>query len=185
MPIRTLISLACLFLLCAAAPAGAEDAEPTLIELPGLEVEEELAEAGLEEECEEVEEGFEECEEANEGEASGSRPQEECLLRSASARTVAYAEKNQLKLTIGYTTFESADATITFRKGSLRLGSVRRHLGKSGVVRLTKRVPDGQMAKLEAADRLSVQLSVAGVPASCNRVGNLSPRLVLFPAHRD
>jgi hypothetical protein len=177
-PIGVVISLACLGLICAASPAGAAVDEPPLAELPGVELEE-AGEDELEEECEEVEEGLEECEEVDEGEVSSSRPPQKCLLRSASARIVAYAEKNQLRLTIGYTTYEPADAAITLRKGSLRLGSVQRHLGRSGVVRLAKSLSPSQTAKLDAGDRISVQLRIVGAPKNCKRVGYLSPRLVL------
>ncbi|HWM64738.1 MAG TPA: hypothetical protein VNP96_12220 [Solirubrobacterales bacterium] len=180
MPLKIALPLACVALLCGTATAGAAVAEPPLDELPTIELEEIAEEELGEEECEEVEEGLEECEEeVDEGEAPGSQSSEECLLRSASARIVSYAEKNQLKLTIGYTAYESADATITFRKGSLNLGSTRRHLGKSGVIRLTKGLSMSQSEKLDPGDRISVQLQVVGAPKNCNRAGHLSPRLVL------
>jgi hypothetical protein len=178
-----LVSLVLTALLAASYPLSAGADDPPA-ELASLEFEE--IEAGAEEElgeeegCEEVEEGVEECEEEEaEGRAANARPSQECLLRSASARVVAHVEKNQLKLTIGYTAYESADATIAFGKGPLNLGSTRRHLGRSGVIRLTEGLSTSQTEKLNPGDRISVQLQVAGAPKNCKRVGHLSPRLVL------
>lgn len=180
-----LVSLFLTALLAASYPLTAGADEPTA-ELASLELEEIEASAeeelGEEEGCEEVEEGVEECEEEGaEGRAANAQSPEECLLRSASARVVADAEKNRLKLTIGYTAYESATATIALRNGAQQLGSVRRHLGKSGVVRLTESLSTAQAEKLDAGDRIAVELRLAGVPKSCQRVGELATRLVLPP----
>jgi hypothetical protein len=98
---------------------------------------------------------------------------EECLLRSSHARFVAYDSHNAVRLTVGYTTYEPASATVDYGtkggKGSVHLGTVKRHLGRSGVLRLTKELGDAEMAKVQAAGRLSVRLHVVGTPDSCRR----------------
>jgi hypothetical protein len=148
------------------------------------EVEVEVTEeecATAEEEVEEGElsksEGDEICQEAeDEGRktASGSNAApEECLLRSAHARLVADDSPGDVRLTVGYTTYEPTAATIGFSasggKGSLRLGTANRHLGKSGVIRLTEALAEPKMAKVDAAGRFTVQIHVPGSPGSCRR----------------
>ena len=56
------------------------------------------------------------------------------LARLRSARGHASAGRNKLKLTIGYTTNEPVTAKIQIHG----LGTFKRHLGKSGVLRLTR-----------------------------------------------
>ncbi len=45
-----------------------------------------------------------------------------------------------MKLTVGYTTTGSTAATVELRSGSKQIASVRRHLGRSGVLRITKKL---------------------------------------------
>jgi hypothetical protein len=126
----------------------------------------ELSEAEVEEICAE--------DEAGEGnDANASRAPEECRLRSARARVVAYEARNRVRLTVGYTTYVPTMATVDYRlaggRGSLHLGTARRRLGRSGVIRLTRRLSDGQMEKVQAAGRFTVRLRVSGAPRSCRR----------------
>jgi hypothetical protein len=181
-----LLALFVLLFAMGPAPAAAVELPPVDPDLLALEDGEPEAEAAADEveeegfeECEEVEEGFEECEEVEAEAARSGR--EECLLRSARAHASVDSRGEKLKLTIGYTAYEPAKAKIEIRKGTLKLASAQRHLGKSGVIRLTKRLGDARMAKLETARRLSVRVRIAGTPRDCRRVGYLSPRLVLFP----
>jgi hypothetical protein len=105
------------------------------------------------------------------GSASAAAP-EECLLRSAHARVVASPQHHSLKLTVGYTTHEPTTATIDYGvkggKGTMHLGTVKRHLGRSGVIRLTE-TGGSAMAKVEAAGRFTVRLHIARAPAKCRR----------------
>ena len=87
-----------------------------------LEVEGELSHEGAEEFCEEAED-------------AGLSRAEECPLRSTTAH--AAAKHDRLKVTVGYTTYEPAAATIRIS----RLGTFKRHLGRSGVLRFTEKVP--------------------------------------------
>ncbi len=101
-------------------------------------------------------------EEEDEAEAEEAEP---CPLRSASAR--ATTRHNRLKITIGYTTFEPTPAQIKLKSGSHRLGTFKRHLGRSGVLRFTR--PARKKLKLVVQIK---PLGESGCP---------SRRLVLFP----
>jgi hypothetical protein len=136
------------------------------------EFEEEACEAA-EEELEEGDLGEAEveaiCNEANDeggGRAAGtiSAAREECLLRSAHARAVALTKRKRLKLTVGYTTFEPTRATIEIGGGSTQIGSFHRHLGRSGVLRIVKRLGRGP-----APRRIVVRFRIAGAPGHCTR----------------
>ncbi len=128
----------------------------------------ELGEAAVEAACEE-----EEGEGKRKATGSGSVAPEECLLRSARARAVASLSSHSLKLTVGYTTYQPTAATVDYSarggKGSLHLGAAKRHLGKSGVIRLSRKLSDGDMTKVQTAGNFSVRLHVAGVPRNCRR----------------
>lgn len=155
-------------------------------ELEGEENETEFAEDECEIAREEVEEGElskaegdEVCREAaNEGgkTASGSNTApEECLLRSVNARLLADDSPGGVRLTVGYTTYEPTAATVGFSarggKGALDLGTAKRHLGRSGVVRLSKALTEPEMVKVDAAGRFTVQVHIPGAPGSCRRFG--------------
>lgn len=133
--------------------------------------------------CEEAEEEFDEgeltagevkeiCEEEaaerrKKATSPGAVAPEECILRSAHGQAVTPGNGDKLKLTIGYTTYEPAAASL--RIG--RLGTVHRHLGRSGVLRLVEDL-HGHDAK-----RLSVQIDIP----SAKSAGCPFRRLVLSP----
>jgi hypothetical protein len=131
-------------LLAAAALPMAAPAEP----LPAPGPSPALAEAAAEdeeeseEECVVVEEEFvdgelqEFCAEEDESEAASSI--DNCFLRSAHAHSAT--KHNKLKVTVGYTTNDPADAKIEIRQGGARIGTFSRHLGKSGVLRFTSKL---------------------------------------------
>ncbi|HXS48078.1 MAG TPA: hypothetical protein VN756_11530, partial [Solirubrobacterales bacterium] len=171
----------------------ASHAAPLAPDVVPLAFEEELEadeEGEFEEsECETAEEEFEEgelgeveveqlCEggadkRSEKAAANSSVAPEECLLRSARARVVASDSHRSARLTVGYTTYEPTGATIDYSlkggKGTLRLGTVKRHLGRSGVIRLTETLGDSEMAKVEAAGRFTVRLHIANAPGNCRR----------------
>ena len=76
---------------------------------------------------------------------------EECILRSAHGQAVASDKGDKLKLTIGYTTYEPAAASLTIG----HLGTVHRHLGRSGVLRLVEDLHGHDSPK-----HLSVQIDI-------------------------
>lgn len=178
--------------------AGATHAAPDPVAAPLAFEEEPEAEGEIasdaedeEEECEDAELEFEEetigeaefellCDkeiaEQDRKKAAAARAgiaPEECLLRSANARVVAHDSHNDVRLTVGYTTYEPTTATVEYGfgrgKGPLRLGTAKRHLGRSGVIRLTTALADPKMDKVEAAGRFVVRLHVTGSPSSCRR----------------
>jgi hypothetical protein len=135
-----------------------------------------------ESECEEAEEEFDEgeliraevreiCDEAKGRDATGSisAAPEECVLRSAHAHASLLAHDSKLKLTLGYTTYEPAGAKIEVGHGSNHLVSLQRHLGRSGVILLTRTLDDPEMAEVEAARHLTVRLQVTEAPTGCRR----------------
>lgn len=134
--------------------------------------------------CEEAEEEFDEgelsagevkeiCEEeATERRKKAANPgtvaPEECILRSAHGQAITPGKGDKLKLTIGYTAYEPAAA-------SLRIGhldTVRRHLGRSGVLRLVENLHGHDDLK-----HLSVQIDIP----SAKSAGCPFRRLVLSP----
>lgn len=168
--------LACLLLGVKAAPAAplppaaipfafeeeGEEEQLALDEDEELEDEAEFAEAECEIASEEADEGEITqseadalCREAKEfveaGRDAGAEP---CPLRSARAH--ASTRNGRLKLTIGYTTAASVPATIQVR----RVGTFRRRLGRSGVIRLTKKVGGKQVKRIKI--RIRVPSSAGG-----------------------
>src|ERR1041384_5167810 len=143
--LTTLIaSLAAAFAIAAQPAAAAYSPFPT----PGLTLlsaafEEEEAEAEAESEAEDW--GEEEWEEEEEGEPL---PGDVCPLRSAHAH--ASTKHGKLKLTIGYTTNEPFDARITIQRGPTQIGTLRRHLGPSGVLRFAEKLDEDSRKRVVA-----------------------------------
>lgn len=119
------------------------------------------------EEVDGSEEGEEECE----AEDAGFSPADDCYLRTAKARVVAYPDRETMRLTLGYTTYASAAATIEYgAKKDPHLGAVHRRLGRSGVLRLSKHLTSGQMTKVETSGRFTVTVHVPEAPGACERL---------------
>jgi hypothetical protein len=142
-----------------------EEASEGEFEAGGCEIAEEefeegeLGETAVEVACDEVE---------NEGGKKAAAPSavapEECLLRSAHAQAVAFPKQDSLKLTVGYTTYEPVAATVEIGKGSARIGSVHRHLGRIGVLRIVK-----SLARDRAPSQLVVRILISGSPRYCGK----------------
>lgn len=157
--------------------ASSASREPTIVLSEEGEWEEECVEAEEEgedgeEEAGEVEEGEEECE--VEAEKSGRFGPDECVLRTAHARVVAFPARDEMRLTLGYTTFAPSQATVEYlaRVGE-RLGGTTRSLGRSGVLRLSKHLARGQMIRLSSSHRFTVTVHVPEVPQRCERLETL------------
>jgi hypothetical protein len=147
---------------------GEGEEEETECEAAEEELEEgELTQREAEEVC------AEEREEQRKKAGAGAPAPEECVLRSAHARLIAFDAHDDVRLTVGYTTYEPTVATLDYSliggRGSIHLGTAKRHLGKSGVIRLTTALPAAKMDKVDAAKRFVVQLHVSGSPDSCRR----------------
>jgi hypothetical protein len=170
-----LVPFVLFFLLCAITATPAAAVETPLGDLPVLafeeeeELEAEAAAEEVEEECEEVEEEVEEeCEEVESKAERAALAREECVLRTARAHAALDRRGEKLKLTIGYTAYEPANAKIKVG----HIATLNRHLGRSGVLRIVKALRKGQHLK-----RLVVRINLPSVRSA----GCPSRRLVLFP----
>jgi hypothetical protein len=193
LPLLRLPILVVLLALSGLLLAGAAHAAPLAPGTTPLAFEEEFAaeEEGEEDEaefeegaCEEAEEEFDEGElsagevkEICEEEAAERRKKaanagdvapEECILRSAHGEAATSEQGDKLKLTIGYTTYEPTAASLKIG----HLGTVHRHLGRSGVLRLVEDLHGHGSPK-----HLSVQIDIA----SAKSAGCPLRRLVLSP----
>ncbi len=174
--IRLVLPLTLLTILAASQPAHAIGDIETTASPPDLgtslseeiEFEDECVESSEDEEGEDSEEAEEECE--VEADDAGFSPAEDCYLRTARARVVAFPDRNTMRLTLGYTTYVPAAATVEYgAKKDPHLGSVHRRLGRSGVLRLSKHLADAQMTKVEASGRFTVTVHVPEAPRACQR----------------
>lgn len=97
--------------------------------------------------------------------AEGTEPAEpaaaRCPIRSANAH--ASLRGKQLKLTIGYTAARPTAAMIEVRSGNKRLATVHRRLGRSGVVRIVRKVGK------QRPNRVTVSLKAANCSRSHTR----------------
>jgi len=98
----------------------------------------------------------------------GSVAPEECILRSAHGHAAISSNGDKLKLTVGYTTYEPVTAKIDVGKGT----TLYRHLGRSGVLRITESL-QGDNAPKQLAIRIQLP--------SARSAGCPFRRLVLFP----
>lgn len=171
--IRFLLPFALFAILVVSQPAQAlADAEasglPLELAIQMSEEEDETEGECAESEDEEAEEAEEECE--AEAEDAGFSPAEDCYLRTATARVVAYPDREMMRLTLGYTTYTPAAATVEFgAKKDPHLGTVHRQLGRSGVLRLSEHLAAGQMTKVEDSGRFTVTVHVPEAPRGCQR----------------
>jgi len=88
------------------------------------------------------------CKEAQDFAEAGRSTAAQCPIRSARAH--ATTRHGRLKLTIGYTAAASVPATIQVR----RVGTFKRRLGRSGVIRLTKKVGGKQAKRIKVRIRV-------------------------------
>jgi hypothetical protein len=150
-------------LLCLAKAASSVAAE--------LPVPEPASEALPEDECIEWEEEVIECEPVEEPVNSSGLPPEECVLRTLRARVLSNASRNRLRLVVHYSTVTPTRAYLDFRvrsgAGSLSLGVVRRHLGRSGVLRLGESLGEAQMERARDASDYLLELDIPSTPTYC------------------
>jgi ribosomal protein S19 len=102
----------------------------------------------------------------NEEEGEEAYPPEECLLRTVRARVVSSPSHNRLRFIVRYSTVVPTWAYLDFEvhKGhdSFALGIVKRHLGKSGVVRIDENLGSDQMEKARNASDYLLTLDSPG-----------------------
>lgn len=133
------------------------------------EAEEEAEEAADEEEGE----AFADEDEEEEDEATGPFPPEECLLRSARSRVLAYPGQDEVKLMVNYTALAPVNVAVNYRlagkRGSLRFRQAKRHFARHGVLRLTAHLDEAKMERVLSATSFTVDFDVAAAPSSCRR----------------
>jgi hypothetical protein len=143
--------------IAAAAPPADEEAEDEAEASEGEEPEAEECEVGEEEECED--------------EAGPEAPQE-CLLSSAEATIDASTDRAKVRLLVRYTTSTPTAVAVEYglhgAKGSLYLGSEKKHFGRQGVLHLTRRLSEAQMTKVVAAKEFTVRFHVLAAPGFCH-----------------
>jgi hypothetical protein len=133
------------------------------------------AEAGESEEEEEEEEEVEielEFEEGEEAGEEGALPAE-CRLHTATPQVVARFGRGDMRLTLRYTSDSALRIGVSYwlkgAKGTLRLGSTTRRIGRRGVIALSRHLDERSLAKLRVARTIVVQLAVPDTPRSCRR----------------
>jgi len=120
----------------------------------------------------ECEEEIEECEDES-GESPGDDPEApaECVLTSAKAAVSAAGNHDRVRLQVHYKATAPTTVTVDYglhgSKGSLFLGSEKKHFGRQGVLRLSRNLTEPQMAKVMAAKGFTVRLRVPEAPRYC------------------
>jgi hypothetical protein len=138
-----------------------------------FEAEAEAADEEFEDEEWEIEDEEEEEEEAFEAAdtAGPTALPPECVLRTADASAVAL--RDRLLLTLRYTSETPTKAGVEYwlkgDKGSLQVASTERHLGKRGVLRLSRHLDERERAKVEAAKVVLLRLDLPQAESHCKR----------------
>ena len=132
--------------------------------------EEEFEESEAEEEEFEIE--VEECEEeAQKKKAGAVTAPEECRVRSAESSITTLPDSGRVQLTVRYLTYKPSTVSLDLKlkdgKGSLKIESTTKHLGKQGVLHLTTKVPDAVMNRAAKAKEFDVALRAPQTPGYC------------------
>lgn len=171
--VATIAVIALLNFVRSAEAAPAPDSTAATLAIPTL-----LAAADEEEEGEEEEfEETEECEEISETELEcfSVEPDERvptgCRLTSTSA-TVSVTARGKLRLTLHYVAATPATVAVNGilrgPKGSLNLGTDRRHFAGSGVLRESQALSPAQTTKALAARTALIEVRPLSAPRYCH-----------------
>lgn len=168
--------------------AEAEEDEEFEFEAEEIEIEECEAADGLfeweeeesedeEAEEEEFEVEAEECEEEvqkNKKKAGAVTAPEECLVRQAESSITTLPNSDRVELTVRYLTYQPSKVSLGLKlkdgKGSLKIESTTRHLGRKGVLHLTTRVSDTVMERAARAKEFNVALRAPKTPGYCGNM---------------
>jgi hypothetical protein len=97
----------------------------------------------------------------------------ECRLHTAEAQVAASAAHGVVRLTIHYTAYAPANATVNYwlkgSKGSLQLGESKHHFNRQGVIHEEEHLSERAMSKVLAARAFIVQLGISEAPSSCDK----------------
>jgi hypothetical protein len=170
---------------------AAPEAEEEEFEEGGSEVEEvefEVEEEVLLEECDAAADEFEfedaaeemefdeeiaECEkEAKKGKSATSvSAPEECVVEHAESTIQTLPGSDRVRLTVHYKDYATGAVAIGLKlkdhKGSLALEHTTRHLGRDGTLHLTTKLGETEMERVEDAQEFDVSLRAPGTPGYC------------------
>jgi hypothetical protein len=132
--------------------------------------EEEFEDEEAEEEEFEVE--VEECEEQVLKKKAGAvTAPEECRVRQAESSITTLPNSDRIELTVRYLTYKPSPVSLGLKlkdgKGSLKIESTTKHLGKQGVLHLTTKVSDAVMDRAAKAKEFNVALRAPKTPGYC------------------
>jgi len=152
--------------IAASSPTPAQ-AESTSAELEDeVEFDEEWEFEAAEMEEEEDEDEFEPG-----GTAGPAALPPESALSTASVGVVTAPDHERLQLSLRYTAETPTGIGVAYwlkgSKGSLQLGSVKRHLGTRGVLHLSRHLDEREVTKVRAARVIMVDLDVPAVDSYC------------------
>lgn len=124
-----------------------------------------------ESEAEEEEFEIEECDEEAQKKAGAVTAPEACRVRSAESSITTLPGSDRVALTVHYLTYKPSTVSLDLKlkdgKGSLKIGSATKHLGKQGVLHLTTKVPDAVMERATKAREFDVALRAQQTPGYC------------------
>lgn len=168
------------------APRDDEAEEEDEFELEAEEIEIEECEAaeglfefeeeefeGEEAEEEEFEIEIEECEEAakKNKKAGAVTAPEECRVQQAESSITTLPGSDRVELTVRYLTYKPSAVSLGLKlkdnKGSLKIESTTKHLGKKGVLHLSTKVSDAVMERAVKAKEFNVSLRAPKTPGYC------------------
>lgn len=137
-----------------------------------LELEAEAADEEFESEEWEIELEEEEEEEFEAADTAGPTAlPPECVLRTADASAVAL--RDHLQLILRYTSETPTKAGVEYwlkgGKGSLQVASAERHLGRRGVLRMSRHLDERELVKVEAARIVLLRLDLPQAESHCKR----------------
>ncbi len=178
MSLRILSIAICLLAALLAQPAAAQIDPISLPKPLASAIEEDDTAEVSDEEFEEDEEWGEEEEEEEEFEEDDPGAlASECVLNTATARVVASAHRNTVRLSVRYSSSEPARTTIDYwlkgGEGSLQLRATKRYISREGQLSSFEHLGDRAMEKVRAARIFIVHIDPAATPPYCDRYSTL------------
>lgn len=132
---------------------------------------------GEEAEEEEFEVEVEECEEEakkNKKKAGVVTAPEECRVQQAESSITTLPNSDRVELTVRYLTYKPSTVSLGLKlkdnKGSVKIESTTKHLGKKGVLHLTTKVSDAVMDRAAKAKEFNVSLRAPKTPGYCGNM---------------
>jgi hypothetical protein len=97
---------------------------------------------------------------------------EECVVEQAESTIQTLPASDRVRLTVHYKNYDAGQVAIGLRlkdhKGSLALEHTTKHLGRDGTLRLTTKLGETEMERAEDAREFDVALRAPGTPGYCS-----------------